>query len=68
MSKNNSKIKISVSFRIRLSEKLMDLGNYTAVGLVLGQFATGTEFSVSLLLLGISSAIILFIAGYIISP
>lgn len=60
-------MKISPAFRTRLSEKLMDLGNYAAVGLVIGQFATGVKVSESLLLLGLSSAVILYIAGYIIS-
>ncbi len=45
----------------------MDLENYAAVGLVIGQFATGVKISESLLLLGLSSAVILYIAGYIIS-
>lgn len=62
-----AKLKISSTFRVKLSDKLMDLGNYAAVGLVIGQFATGAELSVSLLLLGIGSAVILYIAGYIIS-
>lgn len=60
--------RISADFRARLSEKLMDLGNYAAVGLIIGQFATGIRVSEELLLLGISSAMILYIAGYIISP
>jgi len=62
-----AKVKISSAFRTRLSEKLMDLENYAAVGLVIGQFATGVKISESLLLLGLSSAVILYIAGYIIS-
>ncbi len=36
--------KISPAFRARLSEKLMDLGNYVVVGLVLAQFVSGSQF------------------------
>ena len=62
-----AKLRISLAFRARLSDKLMDVGKYAVAGLVIGQFATGVKISDSLLLLGISSAVILYIAGYVIS-
>ena len=62
-----AKLKFSSAFRNTLSEKLMDLGNYAAVGLVIGQLVSKSEFSNVLLLLGISSTAILYFAGYVIS-
>ena len=48
-----SKVKISNAFRTRLSEKLMDLGNFAAVGLVIGQFVSDKQVSLDILLIGI---------------
>lgn len=62
------KLKVSSAFRTRLSEKLMDLGNYTAVGLVIGQFITDKPLSQDMLVGGIIGTAILYLAGYIISP
>jgi len=36
-----AKKKAASEFRVHLSEKIMDLGNYIAVGFIIGQFATG---------------------------
>ena len=62
-----SKIKISASFRVRLSEKLMDLGNFIAVGMVIGQFISGKAFSTEQFLAGIILTILCYIIGFIIS-
>lgn len=45
----------------------MDLGNYAAVGLVIGQFVTGSEFSEMALRLGISTTVVLYITAYLLS-
>lgn len=41
-----------VAFRLQLSEKLMDLGNLVAGALLLGQFISDKEFSMSLFVVG----------------
>lgn len=61
-----AKIKITPAFRARLSEKLMDLGNFVAVGLVISQFVS-KDFSISTLFLGVSGTILLYFGGYITS-
>lgn len=63
-----AKLKISSAFRARLSEKIMDLGNYVAVGLVVGQFVTGKQIAQDILIGGIVGTVILYLAGYIVSP
>lgn len=63
-----AKVKISVAFRARLSEKLMDLGNFVAVGLVIGQFVASEQISQDMLIGGIIGTAILYLAGYIVSP
>lgn len=62
-----SKIKISGDFRARLSDKLMDLGNYTAVGLVIGQLIADKPISQDLLIGGIIGTGVFYLAGYIVS-
>lgn len=62
-----AKLTISSAFKTRLSDKLMDLGNYTAVGLVIGQFVAGQQISQETLVGGIIGAAILYLAGYIVS-
>ncbi|MBI4038682.1 hypothetical protein HY384_01850 [Candidatus Daviesbacteria bacterium] len=61
------KVKISNAFRVRLSEKLMDLGNFVAAGLVIGQLVTNTQISQGILIGGIIGTVILYIAAYIVS-
>lgn len=61
------KLRITSAFRIRLSEKLMDLGNYVVVGLVIGQLATH-QFSMDLFVIGIVGAIEFYLAALIIDP
>lgn len=63
-----AKLKITSAFRTRLSEKLMDLGNFVAVGLVISQFAFEKDFSMSSLIIGIIGTVIIYFAGYAISP
>lgn len=62
-----AKLKISSAFKTRLSDKLMDLGNYVAVGLVIGQFVAGKQISQDMLIGGIIGTAILYLAGYIVS-
>lgn len=45
----------------------MDLGNYSAVGLIIGQFVAGKPISQDLLIAGIVSTAVLYLASYIIS-
>ena len=61
------KIKISDAFRARLSEKLMDLGNFIAIGMVIGQFVSGKAFSTEQFLAGIFLTILCYIIGFVIS-
>lgn len=61
-----AKLKVSSAFSIRLSEKLMDLGNFVAVGLVIGQFVSGKGFSTEQFLAGIFLTILCYIIGYVI--
>lgn len=63
-----AKLKITSAFRTRLSEKLMDLGNFVAVGLVISQFAFEKDFSMSSLIIGIIGTVVIYFAGYAISP
>lgn len=58
------KSKLNTTFRIQLSDKLMDLGNYVAIGLVFGQFVTST-FSVDVFIIGFAFTLICYIMGYI---
>ena len=62
-----ARLRFSKEFRARFSEKLMDLGNFVAVGLVIGQLVSGKEFSVEMMLIGIMGTIIFYIASFIIS-
>lgn len=39
------KLRFTKEYRSKLSEKLMDLGNFAAAGLILAQFVNGSEFS-----------------------
>lgn len=45
----------------------MDLGNFIAAGLVIGQFVGSKEFSEMTLVLGIIGTAIFYFAGYIVS-
>ena len=60
-------MRFSAKFRSRLSEKLMDLGNLVAAALIIGQFISDREFSVTLFIIGMILAIILYLASYIVS-
>ena len=59
--------KISVAFRSRLSEKLMDLGNLIAIALVIGQFVSGQEFSLALFIVGLALMFGCYIMSYVVS-
>lgn len=59
--------KISAQFRARLSEKLMDLGNYVAVGLVIAQFVSGSQFDLNRFLVGMIVTGLCYVISYIIS-
>lgn len=61
-----ARLKVTTAFRMRLSEKLMDLGNYVAAGWIIGQLAVG-QFSLDLLILGFVGTIELYLAAFIIS-
>jgi hypothetical protein len=61
------KIKITPAFKVRLSEKLMDLGNYVLVGLVISQLAIH-QLSPDLFIIGVVCGIELYLAAYIIKP
>ncbi len=56
--------KISIEFRVRLSEKLMDLGNLVAAALVFGQFVSGKEFSPTIGIIGIIVTALCYIVSY----
>jgi hypothetical protein len=60
------KLKFTVKFRIQLSEKLMDLGNITIAGLVLGQFIA-KEFSTSQFIIGVLVAALCYVIAYFIN-
>lgn len=59
--------KIKPEFRSNLSEKLMDLGNLTAVALVIGQFITQKEFSFAIFFWGLILTIICYVMSYFVS-
>ena len=58
------RIKISKKFRLLFSEKLMDLGNISAGGLVFGQFISGNNFSMLQLIFGILLLIVLYVSSF----
>ena len=60
-------IRIKPEFRSQLSEKLMDLGNFVAAALVLGQFVSGREFSMVLFAIGIILMVACYLISYIVS-
>ena len=62
-----AKIKNSSDFKTRLSDKLMDLGNYVAVGTVIGQFIAEKPVSQDILVGGIIGTLLLYLAGYFVS-
>lgn len=62
-----AKSKVTPAFRVRLSEKLMDLGNLVIAGLIIGQFVSGKEFSVSLFVIAVIVALLCYLISYIIS-
>ena len=59
-------MRIKPEFRSRFSEKLMDLGNLVAAGLVFGQFISGKEFSWIIFLAGMSLATFCYIFSYLV--
>lgn len=59
--------KVSREFRIRLSEKLMDLGNLVAAALVVGQFVSKKEFSINQFIIGLFVMILCYVISYTIS-
>ncbi|MEK7165368.1 MAG: hypothetical protein AAB874_00990 [Patescibacteria group bacterium] len=61
-------IKFSTKFRVQLSDKLMDLGNYSAIGLVFAQLLPGVKFSQSAFLLGVILTLVCYVIGYLIYP
>lgn len=63
-----AKLKISSAFRARFSEKLMDLGNFVAAGLVIGQFVSGKELSMELLFAGFIGTLTCYLGAYLINP
>ncbi len=62
-----ARLRVTPEFRSRLSEKLMDLGNVIAAGLVIGQFISGKDFSIALMLLGFILTIGCYIVSFAIS-
>ena len=62
-----ARFRIKKDFRNRLSEKLIDLGNYSFVGLVLGQFIGGNEFSEAVFVGGIIFSVSCYFASYMLS-
>lgn len=62
-----AKRKISPEFRARFSEKLMDLGNFISVGLVIGQFAIDKKFSAEQFLAGVMLTVVCYTISYLIS-
>ena len=61
------KVRFSTKFRERLSEKLMDLGNYVAIGLVFGQFVSDKPFSLPIFILGIAITLTCYLFSYLIN-
>lgn len=61
------KIKLTTKYRELLAEKLMDLGNLIITGLVIGQFISGIEISVPLMLGGFFSGIFCYIISFLIT-
>ncbi len=59
--------KISPQFRARLSEKLMELGNYVAEGLVIAQFVSGGQFDLNRFAAGMIVTVLCYVISYIIS-
>ncbi len=62
-----AKQKVNPQFRIQLSEKLMDLGNLAIAALIFGQLVGGKEFSIPILILGVSLATACYFISYIVS-
>lgn len=60
-----ARFRIKKEFRSRLSEKLMDLGNLSFAGLVLGQFVGGQEFDANLFAVGILFAATCYLVSYL---
>jgi hypothetical protein len=60
-----SNLKFTAKFRLQLSEKLMDLGNITIAGLVLGQFFA-KNFSPSQFIFGVIMAIVCYMVAYLV--
>jgi hypothetical protein len=61
-----AKFRINAKFRELLSEKLMDLGNLIFTGTVIGQFISGLELSLPVMLGGLLVAVICYILSFII--
>lgn len=61
------KIRFTKEFKIKFSEKLMDLGNIGGSALVFGQFIGNRELSLNLLTFGLIFMIACYIISYIIS-
>jgi len=59
-----AKFKIKKEFRSKLSEKIMDLGNLSFAGLVIGQFVSGLMFNTNLFAIGITFAIVCYLVSY----
>lgn len=62
-----ARFKISAKFRELLSDKLMDLGNYSFVPLVIGQLLDLINFSIPVLIVGVLFGLACYIMSYIIS-
>lgn len=62
-----ARIRVKKEFRARFSEKLLDLGNIAAGAMIFGQFISGNELSVKLIIVGFVLTIVSYIISYIIS-
>lgn len=60
-------IQFKQSFRNRLSERLMELGNLISIVLVFGQFLSGKEFSATVFVIGISLTFTCYVISYFVS-
>lgn len=62
-----ARARVKPEFRSNLSEKLMDLGNLTAVALVLGQFIAQKDFSIAIFFWGLILTILCYVISYLVS-
>ena len=62
-----ARVRISPKFRLLLSDKLMDLGNFIAIALPAGQIISNNGFSTNIFVIGLLVALLCYVISYTIS-